>query len=217
VITPAERIASIRLKAANGQSADRLEREILLGQLLNEYRESPDPNIRREVIEAMVSIPLETRVISIKEGLTDLNESVRRSTCTALAKIAEEKGCSVADRNEIIHALRSTIRNDKDKNMRILAMQAISPVIKKIRINDGEKSEEYNRIVDELGVMLEDKTTSIRYEAMVSLQTVTGLDYGLDIDRWIGYMEYRKGEINEKPRERSWDEKLPQPQLPMLM
>ncbi|MDR3110167.1 MAG: HEAT repeat domain-containing protein [Planctomycetaceae bacterium] len=217
VITPAERIASIRLKAASGQNADRLEREVLLGQLLNEYRESPDPNIRREAIEAMALIPLGTRVISVKEGLTDSNESVRRSTCTVLANIAGEKGCSTADRNEILHALRSTMRNDKDKNMRILAMKAISPAARQIRITDGDKSEEYNRIVDELGVMLEDKTTSIRYEAMLSLQMVTGLDYGLDIDRWIGYTEYRKGEANEKPRERSWSEKLPQPQLPMLM
>ena len=217
LISPLERTKAIRLKGKKGQTAPEKEREILLGQLLQEYQESPDPNIRREVIEAIALIPHPSRILSIKEGLSDASAGVRRSACTMLAGLEKNKNCTPTDRDEILHALRSTMRSDNDKDVRILAMSLIAPIAKRLRQSDGESSEHYNRIIEELGGRLEDKVPSIRYQAMVSLQVATGLDYGVDIDKWIGYIEYREGNSKERPRERTWTEKIPQPKLPMFM
>ncbi len=50
--TPLQRKNQIREKAKKGKSVPDHEREIMLGQLLAEYRDSPDQNIRRETVEA---------------------------------------------------------------------------------------------------------------------------------------------------------------------
>ncbi|MDR0337298.1 MAG: hypothetical protein LBI18_09430, partial [Planctomycetaceae bacterium] len=71
-------------------------------------------------------------------------------------------------------------------------------------------------IVQALGEALYDKVPAVRYEAMQSLHKITGKDYGNDINRWIQYVQYQKGETEKVPAERSFAEKLPTIQLPMF-
>jgi hypothetical protein len=51
---------------------------------------------------------------------------------------------------------------------------------------------------------------------MVSLQSITGKDYGHDVNRWQQYVRYTGGEEPEAPSERSLAEKIPSITLPMF-
>jgi hypothetical protein len=71
-------------------------------------------------------------------------------------------------------------------------------------------------VVDEFGNLLHDKVAAVRYASMQSLQKITGKDYGNDINRWVQYIKYTKGEVSEMPPKRTLAEKIPTIAMPMF-
>ncbi|MDR2115559.1 MAG: HEAT repeat domain-containing protein [Planctomycetaceae bacterium] len=216
--TPAKRKELIWLKGHKGASVSDTEKEILVAQLMVEYRTSPDPNLRREAVDAMAKIPHPKRDQYMKEILADSDPFVRISALEALGKTYS------GTKKELAMLLIENSKKDTDKDVRLAAIRLLAdsfpkPSRKMVAtvVTFAETSDEIDTlIVQALGEALYDKVPAVRYEAMQSLYKVTGKDYGSDINRWIQYVQYRKGETENLPNERSFAEKLPTIQLPMF-
>lgn len=202
-----ERKKMIRTKGEKGAKAPEQEKEIIVAQLMVEYRTSPDPNMRREAVDAMAKIPHAKRDEYMKEILKDQDPFVRLS---ALEAVGESFNGS---QKELVAIMIEHLKTDRDKDVRLAAARLLGP-IGQTQLKGG--NELTQNIVAALGEALYDKVPAIRYEAMQSLAKTTAKDYGKDINRWIQYVQYTKGETAEQPKERTFAEKLPTIHLPMF-
>jgi len=202
---PHERRKLIREKGARGATASESDREILVAQLVHEYQTSPDPNMRRETVDALAKIPHPQRDQFLQEILQDPNPFVRLSALEAL-------GNTFSGKPEDLQALFiNRMKTDPDQDVRVAAIRILGDVAPK---NTSDPS--HQMIVSELGNLLNDRVPAVRYKAMLSLQRVTGMDYGNDINRWLQYIRYINGEVPSLPAERTLTEKLPTISLPMF-
>jgi len=79
LMSPKERKKLIQEKGEKGAKAPEGEKEILVAQLMVEYRTSPDQNMRREAVDAMAKIPHPKRDSYMKEMLKDDDPFIRIS------------------------------------------------------------------------------------------------------------------------------------------
>ena len=205
----------IRTKGVKGAAASDAEREILAAQLMYEYKTSPDPNMRREAVDALAKIPHPDRDTFLEEILNDDNPFVRMPALEALGKTY------VGSKSDLTALLVARAKTDTDRDVRITAVRILGDVTPKMQRGNnstGSTDEERLRelVVLELGEFLNDRVPAVRYESMQSLRKITGLDYGNDINRWLQYIRYVKGEIPNIPAERTFTEKLPTVALPMF-
>lgn len=213
---PWKRAELIREKAKNASKAPAAERDLIVTQLIKEFRESSNPNIRRETIDAIAVIPHPYRIDYLKEGLFDEDPGVRMAACNG---IAEGKENLKNNSDEVGHILRTLLASEKDTDVRTNAIRLIGTLpcnFTPDQLRKGRRpGEDPNLIV--LGQALNDRSTVVQYQAMLSLKQYTRLDYGVDQTRWTDFVAYVNGESNSKlPAERSLAEKLPTPQLRMF-
>jgi len=212
---PHQRIKLIREKGAKGAKANEKEREILVAQLVYEYQTSPDSNMRREAVDALAKIQHPDRDRYLREILKDENPFVRISALEALGKT---KSMYDSELKELTVLLLDRMKTDTDKDVRLVSVRILGDVSPKEKLvyKDPDMNELRQSVVLELGNLLQDKIPAVRYEAMQSLQKITGRDYGDDINRWVQYVRYVKGEVPELPSKRSLAEKMPTIALPMF-
>lgn len=218
LMSPSERREAIRAKGEKGKKATAEEREILLAQLLEEYKTNPDPNLRRDAVEAMGAIPGNsgnidiTKLRGLEEALADTEPLVRISALRGISSCgyrATDPLCRVA-------------REDKDKDVRIEATKQLGNKGKYLEKSfpfskyDREKISQHKKVLVTLRNALGDKTPAVRYAAMDSLAQATGKDYGTNIDSWMAYADYAIDGKGTAPAQRAFLEKIPTPQLPML-
>lgn len=203
--SPFERKKIIREKGKKGASASESEKEILVAQLVYEYQTSPDPNMRREAVDALAKIPHPQRDKHLQEILQDENPFVRLSALEALGKTYS------GTQDDLTTLFIEQMKRDTDKDVRLLAVHVLGDVCPK-----DTASELHRNAVTELGDLLYDKIPAIRYETMQTLQKITGNDYGNDINRWIQFIRFTKGELSELPSSRALAEKMPGITLPMF-
>lgn len=207
-----ERIEILRNKGEVGRKAPPEEQAVLLAQLMHEYETAPAMNLKREAVDAMGKIQHADQYACLKEVLHDSDSMIRIS---ALQAIGHD------DRNpynpDLITILIEHSKRDPDKDVRVVAMNRLGGIGKMMRMDKKGSNEELSdRIFDALADGLHDKLTIIRFEAMQMLAQTTGLDYGNDINRWLQYVQYKKGESRELPKERTLTERLPTIHLPMF-
>ncbi|MGL6225314.1 MAG: HEAT repeat domain-containing protein [Thermoguttaceae bacterium] len=203
LMSPRDRMKLIQQKAKNAQNASATDRNIVVAQLVCEYQDSTDPNMRREAITAIGRIPHPDRIGNLKLALHDPSVPVRVAATQGLVR-NHPKGTKFPE--EIEHTLRNLIENDPDKDVRIMAIQALK---------EGGKTIS----PDSLAVLeqcLSDNALAIRYETTGTLAACTGKDYGTNVDRWLAHFQYKKGETPLAPSERSLKEKVAIPRLPMF-
>jgi HEAT repeat protein len=207
---PYERKKQIRLKGEKGATAPDAEKEVIVAQLIVEYQTSPDPNMRREAVDALAKIPYSKRDQFMKEILKDDVPFVRLSAMEALDKTFN------GQKEELAEVLIDHLKTDADKDVRLAAVRVLGNITAANKKGEPASEGLRNHILNTLGDALYDKVPAIRYESMQSLHKITGKDYGNDINRWIQYVRYTKGEISDVPAERSFSEKMPKLELPML-
>ncbi|MDR1924271.1 MAG: HEAT repeat domain-containing protein [Planctomycetaceae bacterium] len=202
--SPHERRQLIRDKGVVGAKKETpdSEREVLFAQLWEEYNTSPDPNMRREAVDAMTKIPYPNKAKFMKDILKDENPFIRISAIEAIGKIYN------GENNELADVLINQGKIDTDKDARITAIRGLA---KKTKDPDLKY-----KVTIALGELLQDKILVVRFASMNTLGIVTEKDYGKDINRWQTYIQNIKGETAEIPKERTWAEKLPTINLPML-
>ena len=215
LMSPRERKKLIQEKGEKGAKAPEGEKEILVAQLMVEYRTSPDQNMRREAVDAMAKIPHPRRDLHMKEMLKDDDPFIRISVIEAIGK--------TFNGDDRVDLLIDRMKADPDKDVRIRATEILGTIgaayaghpTKTVR-RPTKETGLARKIELSLGEMLLDKVPAVRYQAMKSLHLVTGKDYGENINNWLAYMQYTKGESTELPKERGFAEKIPRPQLSMF-
>ena len=204
--SPHQRKKIIQEKGKMGATASESDREILSAQLVHEYQTCPDPNMRREAVDALAKIPHPDRDRHLQNILRqDDNPFVRRSALEALGKTYSGR------EEDLVSLLVDQMKTDPDKDVRVRSVQILGQVGPKDTRSDLNRT-----VVLELGNLLQDKIPAVRYESMQSLQKVTGKDYGNDINRWLQYIRYIRGEVPDQPSERTMSEKVPSIALPMF-
>jgi len=198
----------IREKGTRGATASEANREILVAQLVHEYQTSPDPNMRREAVDALAKIPHPQRDRFLREILQDPNPFVRLSALEALGNTYS------GGPENLQKLLIDRMRTDTDQDVRVAAVRILGEVTPKSSARDNRDRACLS--VLELGNLLNDRVPAVRFAAMQSLRTITGLDYGHDINRWLHYIRYVNGEVPNLPAERTFTERLPPIVLPMF-
>ena len=188
----------IQEKGTKGATAPEAEREILVAQLMYEYQTSPDPNMRREAVDALAKIPHPDRDRFLQEIARDDNPFVRMSALEALGNTFS------GSKEELSALLIDRAKVDSDSDVRVTAIRIL-----------GDVTSDTSAVL-ELGVFLNDRVPAVRYAAMQSLRKMSKKDYGNDINRWLQYVRYVNGEIPDLPPERTFAEKLPTIALPMF-
>jgi len=214
----------IREKGTQGATASEADREILVAQLMYEYKTSPDPNMRRATVDSLAKIPHPDRDRYMREILRDDNPFVRISALEALGKTWS------GSKESLTTLLIEQAKTDPDKDVRVAAVRILGDVTPKdsqprrnittiSAIRDGFAPEDRRLqeiVVLELGNLLHDRDPAVRYASMQSLRQITNLDYGHDINRWLHYIRYVRGEVPDLPSERTFTERLPTIALPMF-
>jgi len=203
LVSPRERAEIIREKAAKVREASLEDRNIVVAQLVHEYKISMDPNIRWEVVKALALIPHPDRIDNLKYTMSDENVNVRIAACRGLVKnIQTNQGLP----KEMEHTFRHLVLTDPDKDVRIAAIQCLTKA--------GRKCEPETLAL--LEQCLSDKVSAVRYAATGTLTVCTGKDFGPNVERWLQYFQNQRGEAVPSPRERSLAEKLPKPEWTMF-
>ena len=203
LVQPWARAELIRQKATKVREGSLRDRDIVVAQLVHEYKTSVDPNIRWEAIKALATVPHPDRIENLRLGLSDENANVRIAASRGLVKnIQANQGLP----KDTEHTFRHVITNDTDKDVRIAAIQCLTKA--------GRKCEPETLAV--LEQCLSDKTSAVRYAATGTLATCTGKDYGPNVERWIQYFQNQRGEAVAVPKERSIAEKMPKPEWTMF-
>ena len=207
---PHERTKLIREKGKQGATASESDREILAAQLVYEYQTSPDPNMRREAVDALAKIPHSQRDQFLQEILQDQDPFVRLSALEALGTTFSGKP------EDLQWLLINRMKTDSDRDVRVTAIRILGDITAKKTKRSAKEGDENNLVIKELGNLLSDRVPAVQYASMQSLRKITSLDYGNDINRWLQYMRYVNGEVPNLPDERTFTEKLPTLALPMF-
>lgn len=203
LVPPDQRAKIIQEKANKAATASPGERDVVVAQLVLEFHDAVDPNIRKDAIAALAKIPHPDRVENLKMALVDENAGVRIAAIRGLVRNTNKNQGLTRD---VEHSLRHMILSDLDKDVRIASLQALGRA--------GRKCEPETLSV--LEGCLHDKNLAIQNSTMETLVVCTGKNYGTSVDRWIAHFQNQRGESSEEPREKSLAEKIPRPDLPMI-
>ena len=221
-VRPWERIKLIEEKGKKGAKAKPEEKDVLLVQLDEEYEKSDSPYVKRAVIEATARIcanypnPAAEKLFKSALECDDIN--LNFSACNAWGKYCSEG--PVAENAEQERRLAAEIlsaryrelpysiapgaeeENDRRKDVRVAILRAL-----------GSFKEDDSPLVLETlelglnGEKLDDG--ALQNQACLSLAKVSGKNYGVDGERWLDYLAYKRGEISEPPKELSVYSRLP--------
>jgi HEAT repeat protein len=141
---------------------DSPEQREITDQLARQMQVEPDPLVRQAVVRAISKFrtPISQQVL--EAGLADDNSAVRIACCHALGERAEAAS---------IKGLAAALRGDEDIDVRLAAADALGKI----------KSPE---AMQALAVALEDRDPAMQYAGVQSLKSISGQDYGPDVQAW---------------------------------
>ena len=179
VKTPQERIKELKAIAeASTPSAD------VSAQLAKEIQHEQDPLVRLHIVRALTKLPDATASAVLHAGLEDPQESVRIACCEAWGKRGGP---------EAVQELTTVLEAESSVDVRMAAARAL-----------GETKNA--TAVKPLADVLADNDPAMQRRAIESLKSVSGKDYGGDVQAW---RQYAAGEAVQK-RPQSLAERLRQ-------
>lgn len=220
-VPPRERFKLIEEKGKKGAKATPEEKDILLVQLVHEYENSNSPHIRRCSVDALARIsenyanPAAEKIF--QEALEDPDRNLNLSAAHALSIYASQGEIAKDNKKERALAIGllaaryralpflidagSEEENANRKDIRIAILHALGEF-------KEEDSEELFEILEEAltGEKLDDG--ALEATACSSLGKITGEQYGVDGEKWIQYIEYKRGK-GTKPEEENLLKRAP--------
>jgi hypothetical protein len=167
--TPAMRVQAIQQFAMRSTHVDSPEQREITDQLARQMQVEPDPLVRHAVVGALAEFHTPMAQQVLEAGLADENSEVRIACCQALGRRAAA-GVPAADNNSL-SVLANALRNEKDIDVRLAAAEALGKF----------KSQEAVRA---LVAALDDRDPALQYVGVQSMKTITGQDYGPDVQAW---------------------------------
>lgn len=174
-LTPAMRVDAIRQVAAQADETNSPQQLELTDQLARQIQIEPDALVRKAIIDAMseYQTPLAQQVI--EAALNDSDMAVRIAACEGLGKRGEARS---------VDSLAKALRDDRDIDVRLAAAEALGNI----------KSPES---VKALVVALDDRDPAMQYVGVESMKSITGEDYGGDVQAW---RQLAAGETPPRPK-----------------
>jgi HEAT repeat protein len=160
--TPAMRIDTVKQFAAKADGTDSKDQRAMTDQLARQIQIEPDPLVRESIVRAAAEFKTPLAEQMIEAGLGDENAAVRIACCQVLGKRADAAG---------VPKLAQALRGDKDNDVRLAAAQALGH----IKTADSKAA---------LAVALEDRDPAMQYAGVQSMKSITGKDYGPDVQAW---------------------------------
>jgi HEAT repeat protein len=186
VVSPAERMATLRKMGREAASAGPAARERISVELAAAFQVEADPLVRMEIVRAVSEVSTPAAASALAKALADPDPDVRVAACRAWG----ERGGADA-----VTKLSETLKSDVDMDVRLAAVRAL-----------GETGEPV--AVTALGEALEDRDPAMQYQAVDALREVTGEEFGDDVGRWRQYVQYVKGKSPTPPEPLSIAERI---------
>jgi hypothetical protein len=181
--TPAMRSEAVKEFGMRSTGVDSPEQREITDQLARQIQVEPDPLVRQAVVKAIAEFhtPMARQVL--EAGLSDQDDMVRVACCDALGKRAEP---------ETVPTLAAALRDEKDADVRLAAVKALGQI----------KSPE---AIKALAIALEDRDPAMQFAGVQSMKSVTGEDYGRDVEAW---RQVAAGQVPAAPQTPSIAERL---------
>jgi hypothetical protein len=160
VKTPQERISELKTIAASRTPAAGLSE-----QLAKEIQQEQDPMVRQHIVRALARMPDARAAAVLHAGLEDPEKNVRIACC----HVWGERGGP-----EAVQELTTVLEAESDVDVRMAAAKAL-----------GETKNA--AAVQPLASVLADNDPAIQRRAIESLKSVSGKDYGYDVQAWRQY------------------------------
>jgi HEAT repeat protein len=160
--TPSMRMEALEQFGMRSTGVDTPEQRQITDELARQMQVEPDPIVRQAVVRAIAEFrtPIVQQVL--EAGLSDEDQAVRIACCQALGERAETVS---------IKSLASSLRTDEDVDVRLAAAEALG----KIKSPEAAQA---------LAVALDDRDPAMQYAGVQSVKSITGQDYGPDVQAW---------------------------------
>lgn len=178
--TRVARLRSIRSRAKN---LDESERERISRDLAAQAPSEPNLAVRREMVLTLGQLPTETATVALRHALTDSEPEMRVAACEAWRRRGG---------GEAVERLSGVVGNDTNTDVRLAATRALG------RFRDPAA-------VRGLASAIDDNNPALQYEAIQSLRSASGRDFGGDVAAW---RNYAKGQEPEAASEASMAERF---------
>lgn len=175
--TPAMRAEAISEFGMRSTGVDTPDQREITDQLARQLQVEPDPLVRQAVIRAIAEFRTPMAQQVLEAGLSDQDEMVRAKCCQALGERADAAS---------VPSLAKALREDADHNVRIAAASALG----KIKTPEAMQA---------VSIALEDRDPAMQYVGVQSMKSITGKNYGNDVQAWRMVAAGKTPETPETP------------------
>jgi HEAT repeat protein len=188
--TPAMRVDAVQQFAMRSTGVDSPEQREITDQLARQIQVEPDPLVRQAVVGTIAEFRTPIAQQVLEAGLADQDETVRVACCQAIGRRA---AAGVEDAgNTSLAALAGVLRSESNIDVRLAAAEALGHI----------KSPD---AIQALIVALDDRDPALQYVGVQSMKSITGQDYGPDVQAW---RTVAAGDTPPQPRTPSLAERL---------
>ena len=159
--TPSMRVEALEQFGMRSTGSDTPEQREITDQLAKQMQVEPDPIVRQAVVRAIAEFRTPIAQQVLEAGLADENEAVRVACCKALG----QRGKRPRSKAWLTRCA------DEDIDVRLAAAEALGKI----------KSPE---AVQAIRVALDDRDPAMQYAGVQSMKSLTGEDYGPDVQAW---------------------------------
>jgi HEAT repeat protein len=159
---PATQMQELAALAQRAPTMSPAERQQVASQLSGRLETERDPLLRRQMVAVLGSWSTPEAAAGLQRALSDEDPDVRQAACRAWQRHGGPQA---------IEALAGVIANDGDVDVRLAAVSAIES----FRDPSAMRA---------LSVALDDADPALQYRAVQVLRSVTGQDYGSDLQAW---------------------------------
>jgi hypothetical protein len=160
--TPAMRVDAVGEFAMRSNGRDTPDQREGTDQLVRQIQLEPDPLVRQAIVKAAAAFATPMAEQLLEAGLKDDSSAVRTECCHALGNRKVPTS---------VPALAGALAMDKDQDVRMAAAEALG----KIKTPESMKA---------LAAALDDRDPAMQYVGVQSMKSVTGKDYGPDVQAW---------------------------------
>jgi hypothetical protein len=166
--TFSERIEEITLLKSRLPNMEPNEQANWANLLEKLVKSDPSPEMRSLACQTIANIPGETAMRALNSASVDSSEKVRLMACAGLQTRGSEDA-----RNMLLTIASNTKETPSVRRAAIVSLANFK--------NDEE-------VKTALARLLDDKSPALQYQTALSLRTITGRDYGGDIQSWRDFM-----------------------------
>ena len=162
VKTPDDRVKELKALAKGAEKKSPLEQEQITRELATEIKGERDPSMRRHLLRAIEPYPTSLAMAVLVAGASDHAVEVRRVACECLGR----RGGTDA-----VRELSRVVNSDTDFDVRVAAVRAL-----------GQTKDQ--TALPALAEAVADGNPALQDRAVESLRTISGRDYGDNLEAW---------------------------------